>query len=75
MKRLITTFISLGLYFAAMANGLPRVVVLTDAETDVLAILVTFLLLYIISHLYRTRSREKEKKIQALANLKNRKKS
>ena len=41
-------------------------------ETNLLAVLAALLLLYVISHLYRTRSREKEKKNQALANLKNR---
>lgn len=41
-------------------------------ETNLLAVLSTLLLLYVISYLYRTRSREKKKKNQALANLKSR---
>ena len=41
-------------------------------ESNLLIAFMALLLMYVISHLYRTRSREKEKKNQALANLKNR---
>lgn len=41
-------------------------------ETNLAGVIVVLLLFYVISHLYRTRGREKEKKNQALANLKSR---